>query len=79
MNAELIQRLEATTANFAAAIHDATPGRIDHLDDEMATYLTALRDVATAARSAIERTTGVRQEGRVGTSVRSGRGAERDI
>ncbi len=53
---ELTQRLEATTANFAAAIHDATPGRIDHLDDEMATYLTALRDVATAARSAIDTT-----------------------
>ena len=53
---ELTQRLEATTANFAAAIHDATPGRIDHLDEEMATYLTALRDVATAARAAIDTT-----------------------
>lgn len=53
---ELIHRLEAATANFAAVIHDATPGRIDRLDDELATYLTALRDVATAARSAIERT-----------------------
>lgn len=53
---ELIQRLEATTANFAAAIHDGTPGRIDRLDDELATYLTALRDVATAARSAIDTT-----------------------
>ena len=54
---ELTQRLEATTANIAAAIHDAQiikPGRIDHLDEEMATYLTALRDVATAARSAID-------------------------
>ena len=53
---ELTQRLEATTANFAAAIHDGTPGRIDHLDDELATYLTALRDVATAARSASDTT-----------------------
>ncbi|OBI44476.1 ATP-dependent DNA helicase [Mycobacterium sp. E796] len=53
---ELVQRLEATTANFAAAIHDGTPGRIDRLDDEMATYLTALRDVATVARSAIDTT-----------------------
>jgi ATP-dependent DNA helicase DinG len=53
---ELTQRLEATTANFATAIHDGTPGRIDHLDEEMATYLTALRDVATAARSAIDTT-----------------------
>jgi ATP-dependent DNA helicase DinG len=56
VNPELIQRLEATTATFAAAIHDATPGRIDHLDDEMATYLTALRDVASAARSGIDST-----------------------
>jgi ATP-dependent DNA helicase DinG len=53
---ELTQRLEATTTNFAAAMHDATPGRIDHLDEEMATYLTALRDAATAARSAIDTT-----------------------
>lgn len=53
---ELIQRLEAATANFASVIHDGTPGRIDRLDEELATYLTALRDVATAARSAIERT-----------------------
>ncbi|HEY3995333.1 MAG TPA: ATP-dependent DNA helicase [Mycobacterium sp.] len=56
VNPELVQRLDATTANFAATIHDATPGRIDHLDDELATYLTALRDVAGAARSAIDTT-----------------------
>jgi ATP-dependent DNA helicase DinG len=56
VDAELTQRLEATSANFAAAIHDATPGRIDHLDEEMATYLAALRDVASAARSAIDAT-----------------------
>ncbi|WP_373307951.1 ATP-dependent DNA helicase [Mycobacterium paraintracellulare] len=53
---ELVQRLDATTANFAAAIHDGTPGRIDRLDEDLATYLTALRDVATAARSAIDTT-----------------------
>jgi ATP-dependent DNA helicase DinG len=53
---ELTQRLEATSASFAAAIHDATPGRIDHLDEEMATYLAALRDGASAARSAIDTT-----------------------
>jgi ATP-dependent DNA helicase DinG len=56
VNPELVQRLDATTSNFAATIHDATPGRIDHLDDELATYLTALRDVAGAARSAIDTT-----------------------
>jgi ATP-dependent DNA helicase DinG len=53
---ELTERLEATSATFASAIHDGTPGRIDYLDDEMATYLTALRDVASAARSAIDST-----------------------
>jgi ATP-dependent DNA helicase DinG len=53
---ELLQRLEATTANFASLIHEGTPGRIDRLDEELATYLTALRDVATAARSAIDST-----------------------
>lgn len=53
---ELLQRLEASTATFSAAIHDATPGRIDYLDDELATYLTALRDAASAARSAIDTT-----------------------
>ncbi|OMC45648.1 ATP-dependent helicase [Mycobacterium sp. IS-2888] len=53
---EITQRLEAASANFGAAIHDATPGRIDHLDDEMATYLAALRDGAAAARSAIDTT-----------------------
>ncbi|MEZ0353040.1 ATP-dependent DNA helicase [Mycobacterium sp. pR1184] len=56
VNPELVGRLEATTATFAAAIHDATPGRIDHLDDELATYLRALRDVAGAARADIDTT-----------------------
>lgn len=51
---ELVQRLEATTATLSSAIHDATPGRIDVLDDEMTTYLTALRDAANKARSAID-------------------------
>jgi ATP-dependent DNA helicase DinG len=51
---ELTQRLEAATATFSSAIHDTTPGRIDVLDDEMTTYLTALRDAASRARSAID-------------------------
>jgi ATP-dependent DNA helicase DinG len=51
---ELMQRWERASANFTAAIQDATPGRIDHLDDELATHLTALLDVAGAARSAID-------------------------
>ncbi|MDT5317772.1 MAG: ATP-dependent helicase DinG [Mycobacterium sp.] len=51
---ELMQRWERASANFTAAIQDATPGRIDHLADELATHLTALRDVAGAARSAVD-------------------------
>ena len=51
---ELMQRWERASANFTAAIQRANPGRIDHLDDELATHLTALRDAATAARSAID-------------------------
>ncbi|MGY4649449.1 ATP-dependent DNA helicase DinG [Mycobacterium sp. URHB0021] len=51
---ELAQRLEATTATLSSALHDAAPGRIDVLDEEMATYVTALRDAASKARSAID-------------------------
>jgi ATP-dependent DNA helicase DinG len=51
---ELAQRLEAATATLSSVIHDATPGRIDVLDDEMATYLTALRDATHRVRSAID-------------------------
>ena len=51
---ELSQRMEAAVATFSSAIHDGQPGRIDYLDDELATYLTALRDAATAARSDID-------------------------
>lgn len=50
---ELTIRLDAAVATFTSAIHDATPGRIDHLDDELATYLSTLRDAAHAARAAI--------------------------
>jgi ATP-dependent DNA helicase DinG len=39
---ELMQRWERASTNFTAAIQDATAGRIDHLDDELATHLTAL-------------------------------------
>jgi ATP-dependent DNA helicase DinG len=51
---ELMQRWEGASARFTAAIQNATPGRIDRLDDELATDLTALRDAAGAARSAID-------------------------
>ncbi|MCF6390911.1 ATP-dependent DNA helicase [Mycobacterium sp. MBM] len=53
---ELADRMEAAGANLSAAIYDAEPGRIDHLDDELTTYLTALRDAAFAIRSAIDTT-----------------------
>ncbi|CAN5572547.1 ATP-dependent helicase DinG [soil metagenome] len=51
---ELTSRLEAAAAVFSSAIHDGTPGRIDHLDDELATYLTSLRDAAHSARASID-------------------------
>jgi ATP-dependent DNA helicase DinG len=51
---ELMQRWEGASTRFTTAIQNATPGRIDHLDDELATDLTALRDAASAARSAID-------------------------
>ncbi|GFG75143.1 putative ATP-dependent helicase DinG [Mycobacterium botniense] len=51
---ELTQRLEAASAAFIAAIGDADPGRIDVLDDQLATCLATLRDAAGAARSAID-------------------------
>jgi ATP-dependent DNA helicase DinG len=51
---ELMQRWERASANFTAAIQSATPGRIDHLDDELTTHLAALRDAAGAARSVID-------------------------
>ncbi|MDO3636211.1 ATP-dependent DNA helicase [Mycolicibacterium sp. KC 300] len=54
IDAELAQRLEAATATFASLIHDTSPGRMDRLDDELATHLTALRDAAHRARSAID-------------------------
>src|SRR5699024_3562663 len=54
---ELIDRFEAAATAFGSAIGDPEklgPGRIDHLDDEMTTYLTALRDAAAAAQSGID-------------------------
>lgn len=51
---ELAQRLEAATATLSSALHDTEPGRIDVLDDELATYVTAVRDAAHRARSAID-------------------------
>ena len=53
---ELVQRLEAAASTFSSAIYDASPGRIDRLDDQIATYLTTLRDAASAVRSAIDTT-----------------------
>ena len=51
---ELSERLEASATTLGSAIHDAQPGRIDYLDAELATYLTALRDAAAGARAAID-------------------------
>jgi ATP-dependent DNA helicase DinG len=51
---ELIERWERASASFITVIQNASAGRMDHLDDELATDLTALRDAATAARSTID-------------------------
>jgi ATP-dependent DNA helicase DinG len=51
---ELMQRWERASANFTGAIQDASGGRIDYLDDALTTHLAALRDAASAARSAID-------------------------
>ncbi|MBV9320677.1 MAG: ATP-dependent DNA helicase, partial [Mycobacterium sp.] len=55
---ELAQRWETAANGFTTAIQDARPGRIDRLDDAMATHLTTLRDAASAARSAIDTSPG---------------------
>ncbi|WP_237712112.1 ATP-dependent DNA helicase [Mycobacterium xenopi] len=54
IDSELAERLEAATTIVSSAIHDAVPGRIDRIDDQMATHLTALRDAANKARAAID-------------------------
>lgn len=51
---EIAERFEASIATFTSALYDTEPGRKDVLDDEMATYLTALRDSADRVRSAID-------------------------
>jgi ATP-dependent DNA helicase DinG len=50
----LAQRFETTSSTLTAVIENSMPGRIDYLADELATHLTALRDAANAARSAID-------------------------
>ena len=55
---EVLERLDAAAATFSSAIHDGSPGRRDALDDEMATYLTVLRDAADKVRSAIDTSPG---------------------
>lgn len=54
VSAELAQRFEAASATFTSALFEARPGRIDVLDDELANYLTVLRDSAHAARTAVD-------------------------
>ena len=51
---ELLQRLETAALTFGSAIHDGNPGRLDHLDDELSAYLTAVRDASGAVRAAID-------------------------
>jgi len=51
---ETAERFEASVATFTSALYDTEPGRKDVLDEEMATYLTALRDAADRVRTAID-------------------------
>ncbi|MBY0440897.1 MAG: ATP-dependent DNA helicase [Mycobacteriaceae bacterium] len=54
---ELTQRLETASTAWTTAIEDTQllgSGRIDCLDDELATHLTALRDAAAGALGAID-------------------------
>ena len=51
---EILQRWERMSSSFITLIQNASAGRMDHLDDELATQLTALRDAAAAARSTID-------------------------
>lgn len=53
---ELAQRFEAAVATLSSLLHELDAGRIDVLDEELGTYLTALRDAANAARTAIDAT-----------------------
>jgi ATP-dependent DNA helicase DinG len=55
---EIVERLETATAALTSAIRDMAPGRIDPLDDGLATHLAALRDAANAARRAVPTATG---------------------
>ncbi|KAA0093234.1 ATP-dependent DNA helicase [Mycolicibacterium sp. P1-18] len=51
---ETAERFEASVATFTSALYDWEPGRKDVLDEEMATYLAALRDAADRVRTAID-------------------------
>ncbi|MBU9766089.1 ATP-dependent DNA helicase [Mycobacterium sp. TNTM28] len=51
---ELAQRFEAAVATLSSLLHELDAGRIDVLDEELGIYLTALRDAANAARTAID-------------------------
>ncbi|MGV0736688.1 ATP-dependent DNA helicase [Mycobacterium syngnathidarum] len=53
---ELAQRFEAAIATLSSLLHELDAGRIDVLGEELGTYLTALRDAANAARTAIDTT-----------------------
>lgn len=51
---DVAQRLEGAAATFSSALFDARAGRIDVLGEEMASYLTVLRDAAAGARTGID-------------------------
>ena len=56
VDAELAERLEASIATLSSMLYDVPAGRLDVLDEELATYLTAVRDSANTVRMAIDTT-----------------------
>lgn len=50
---ELLDGFDSASTAFTTAIRDRAPGRIDHLDDELAAVLAALRDATTNLRRAV--------------------------
>jgi ATP-dependent DNA helicase DinG len=53
---ELVERFDEAVTTISSTIRDAGPGRIDHLDDVLASNVAALRDAAAAARRAVPST-----------------------
>jgi ATP-dependent DNA helicase DinG len=56
VDTEFVERFDDAAAALTATIRDAPAGRIDHLDEVLASNVAALRDAAAAARRAVPST-----------------------